>query len=70
VGRQRCIISKKFLDYKSGRKLDPYNPTWEFKPLHVVILLSSSHKYVCIYMCVCVYIYIHTHTQSVHKCKY
>jgi putative transposon-encoded protein len=27
VGRQRCIISKKFLDYKSGRKLDPYNPT-------------------------------------------
>jgi hypothetical protein len=66
VGRQRCIISKKLLDYKSGRKQDPYNPTWEFKPLRVVILLSSSHKYVCV--CVYIYIYKHTHTHTRNQC--
>jgi len=59
VGRQSSIISKKFLAHENGTQQDPYNPTWELKPLHVIILLSSSHKYV----------YTHTHTYTVHKSK-
>jgi hypothetical protein len=55
MGRQRRKKKKKFLVHENGTQQDPHKPTWVFKPLHVIILLSS-HKYVYIHT------YTHTHT--------
>jgi len=62
MGRQRSIISKKFLVHENGTQQDPHKPTL-FKPLHVIILLSS-HKYVYTHT------HIHTNKHTVHKSKY
>ena len=65
MGRQRCIISKKFLSHENGRKQDPHKRTWEFKPLHVIILLSSSHKYVYTHTRTYIHTYIHTYLHCI-----